>query len=155
MPMSREPGEALLLPQLDTPTSRALAREMALQVCSNKSPDSDGLDAILTDTGRARPVPQLPAAMAGEQMPPSKSLPCRLTTQELVELLKMPTCFGETRRLVLDHLGNIHGRRFVNHWAFVRLAREMGLDVDLTTPPRRPNREESIRRMLAILDRKP
>jgi hypothetical protein len=84
-----------------------------------------------------------------------KPRPCRLTTQELVELLKMPTCFGDARRVVLDHLGNIHGRRFVNHWAFVRFARETGLDVDLTTPPRRPNREESIRRMLAILDRRP
>ena len=48
--------------------------------------------------------------------------PCRLTTQELVDLLKMPTCFGQARRVVLDHLGNIHGRRFTNHWEFVRRA---------------------------------
>jgi hypothetical protein len=87
--------------------------------------------------------------------PLEKRYPCRLTTQERVDLLKMPTCFGPGRRVVLDHLGNIHGRQFVNPWAFVRFARETGLDVDLTTPPRRPNREESIRRMLAILDRKP
>ncbi len=66
----------------------------------------------------------------------------------------MPTCFGNDRRVVLDYLGNIHGRRFVNHWEFVRFAREKGLDVDLTTPPRRPNRQESIQRMLAILERK-
>ncbi len=71
-----------------------------------------------------------------------------------MELLKMPTCFGAARRVVLNHLGNIHGRRFTNHWEFVRFARETGLDVDLTTPPRRPNHEESIRRMLAILDHK-
>jgi hypothetical protein len=58
------------------------------------------------------------------------------------------------RRVVLDHLGNIHGRRFVDYSEFVRCAREKGLDVDLATPPRRPNRQESIRRMLAILDHK-
>ena len=110
--------------------------------------------------GRGRPKPgektnaaaNAPAAV-GEQ-PPKTALPCRLTTQELVELLKMPTCFGPARRVVLDHLANIHGQRFANHWEFVRFAREKGLDVDLTTPPKRPNRQESIKRMLAILDGK-
>jgi hypothetical protein len=66
----------------------------------------------------------------------------------------MPTCFGECRRVVLDHLGNIHGQRFTNHWSFVRFVREKRLDVDLTTPPRRHNREETVKRMLAILDGK-
>jgi hypothetical protein len=64
--------------------------------------------------------------------------PCRLTTQELVDLLKMPTCFGSARRVVLDHLGNRYGRRFVNQWAFVRYATEQKLNLDFTTPPRRP-----------------
>jgi len=64
----------------------------------------------------------------------------------------MPTCFDHARHVVLDHLGNIYGRRFTNDWDFVRFARENGLDVDLTTPPRRPNRGESIKRMLDILD---
>ena len=64
--------------------------------------------------------------------------PCRLTTQELVDLLKMPTCIGAARRVVLDHLGNRYGRRFVNHWAFVRYATEQKLNLDFTTPPRRP-----------------
>ena len=54
----------------------------------------------------------------------AEPFPCRLTTQELVELLKMPTCFGAARRVVLDHLGNRYGRRFTNHWAFVRYVHE-------------------------------
>jgi hypothetical protein len=61
-----------------------------------------------------------------------------LTTQQLVDLLKMPTCFGAARRVVLDHLGNRYGRRFVNHWAFVRYATEQKLNIDFTTPPQRP-----------------
>ena len=64
--------------------------------------------------------------------------PCRLTSQELVDLLKMPTCFGDARHVVLDHLGRIHGRRFASHWEFVAFARQRGLPVDLTSPPRRP-----------------
>lgn len=74
--------------------------------------------------------------------------PCRLTTQELVELLKMPTCFGATRRVVLDQLENIHGRRFANHWEFVRFARETGLTLDFISPPRRPDPKASRERSL-------
>ncbi len=78
------------------------------------------------------PRPFLPAA--------AEPLPCRLTTQELVELLKMPTCFGPARRVVLDQLENRYKRRFCNHWAFVRYAQENGLNLDFTTPPKRPSR---------------
>jgi len=83
----------------------------------------------------------------------AEPFPCRLTTQDLVELLKMPTCFGPARRVVLDHLGNRYGQRFVNHWEFVRFAREKNLELDFTTPPKRPDPRESVKRMLEILDR--
>jgi hypothetical protein len=76
-------------------------------------------------------LPLLPAA--------GEPLPCRLATQELVELLKMPTCFGGVRRVVLDQLGNRYRRHFVTHWDFVRYAEEQGLDLDFTTPPQRPD----------------
>ncbi len=71
---------------------------------------------------------------------------------DLVDLLKMPTCFGGARRAVLDRLGNRHGRRLVNHWAFVRFATEKGLDLDFTTPPRWPDPGEWVKRVLQILD---
>ena len=74
-------------------------------------------------------LPVLPAA--------SEALPCRLSSQDLVELLKMPTCFGEARKVVLKHLGNRYGRVFANHWEFVRFAKEQHLDLDLTSPPKR------------------
>ena len=57
---------------------------------------------------------------------------------DLVELLKMPTCVREVRRVILDQLGNRHGRRFDRHWDFVRYAQEQRLDLDFTTPPKRP-----------------
>jgi hypothetical protein len=82
----------------------------------------------------------------------TEPFPCRLTSQDLVELLKMPARFGPARRVVLDHLGNRYGRRFVNHWAFVRFATEQKLGLDFTTPPKRPDPKESIERMLKILD---
>jgi hypothetical protein len=64
--------------------------------------------------------------------------PCCLSSQQLVELLKMPTCIGKARRLVLDHLGNRYHRTFADVWEFVRYAEEHKLDLDLTSPPRRP-----------------
>jgi hypothetical protein len=67
-------------------------------------------------------------------------LRCRLDTQDLVDLLKMPTCFGEIRNVVLKHLGNRYGRTFADQWEFVRYAEEHHLGLDFTTPPKRPAR---------------
>jgi hypothetical protein len=83
--------------------------------------------------GPALSLPLLPAA--------GEPLPCRLGTQDLVELLKMPTCVGPVRRVVLDQLGNRYGRHFETPWEFVRYAGEEGLNLDFTTPPRRPERK--------------
>ncbi len=73
----------------------------------------------------------------------AEPLPCRLSDQELVELLKMPTCVGENREVALKHLGNRHGRVFKNVWEFVRFAEERRLGLDFTTPPKRPKKNES------------
>jgi len=67
-------------------------------------------------------------------------LSCRLSTQNVVELLLVPTCFGKARQVVLKHFGSRYGSRFANHWDFVRFAKEQHLDLDFTTPPKRPAR---------------
>ncbi len=77
------------------------------------------------------------ASTIQESTSASEPLPCRLSTQDLVELLKMPTCFGEARKVVLKHLGNRYGRIFANHWEFVHYAQEQHLNLDLTSPPKR------------------
>jgi hypothetical protein len=64
--------------------------------------------------------------------------PCRLSTQQLVDLLKMPTCVGDARRLILDQLGNRYQQHFDDPWQFVRFAREQQLDLEFTRPPQRP-----------------
>jgi hypothetical protein len=139
------------LPQLDTGVAKDLAREVALLLCARSTIDASRLDLVLTDFNRSRPIPRNQGLMSDREHL-QKPYPCRLGTQDLVQLLKMPTCFGPVRRVVLDHLGNIHGRRFVNHWAFVRFARGQKLGLDFTTPPKRPDPKESIKRMLEILD---
>jgi hypothetical protein len=68
----------------------------------------------------------------------AEPLPSRLSTQQLVELLKLPTCFGAARRHILDHLGNRYQRRFADHWEFVRFATERNLGLDFLSPPQRP-----------------
>jgi hypothetical protein len=70
----------------------------------------------------------------------AEPLPCRLSTQQLVELLKFPACVGDKRRLVLDCLGQCYQRRFADLWDFVAWAKEHEPDLDLTTPPKRPGR---------------
>jgi hypothetical protein len=146
-----------LLSQLEPVAAMRLGGELASWACAQGDIDNENLDAILTERGRLIPVTRGPHGItfgedAQSQSAPRKPLPCRLTTQAHVELLKMPTCFGAARQVVLNHLGNRYGRRFVNHWEFVRYAREQHLDLNLTTPPKRPDPKESVKRMLEILD---
>jgi hypothetical protein len=162
---------SVLLPFLDTAKATSLAREWVTRLCSRPFTGSlyrngrkvlieERLNALLSDTSRPEQARRA-ARMATVSLvggPPAAAriavepFPCRLTTPELVELLKMPTCFGKARRAVLDHLGNRYGRRFGNDWAFVRFANEQNLGLDFTTPPKRPDPKESVKRMLEILD---
>jgi hypothetical protein len=66
--------------------------------------------------------------------------PPPLPAQTLVDLLKHPFCVGEARRLVLEQLARHYERPFADQWDFVRFAQEQELDLDLLTPPQRPER---------------
>jgi hypothetical protein len=154
------PGEALasLLSRLDDAQANRLAREVTAQVCSRgeegaslRTWDGEILDAVLTDNSRPRvrrrieaatmtvglaggvPLAALPSLIAANE-----PLPCRLSTQDLVDLLKMPTCVGKRRQAILKQLGRRYGRDFDNHWEFVRFAHEQHLDLEFTKPPQRP-----------------
>ena len=74
-------------------------------------------------------------ALLGRALEP---LPCRLSTQDLVELLKQLTCVGPARRVILDQLEHRYRQKFADHWDFVRFAQEQRLGLDFTTPPQRP-----------------
>jgi hypothetical protein len=77
----------------------------------------------------------------------TEPVPCRLLPQDIVDLLKMPTCWGKPRQFLVEQLGNRFGRTFANHWDFVRFAREQHLDIDFTSPPKRPTQSLSIGEM--------
>jgi hypothetical protein len=90
------------------------------------------LAAIGAPAGTGQPL-AIPAILA----PALERLPCRLSTQQLVELLKQPMCIGLARRVILDQLQNRYRRPFADQWAFVRFAQEHGLGLDFTSPPQR------------------
>src|SRR5262249_23681165 len=62
------------------------------------------------------------------------------------ELLKMPTCIGEARRVVLDQLGHRYRRTFTDVWEFVHFSEEQKLGLDLTSPPQKPEPAAAVRR---------
>src|SRR5262249_54108318 len=64
-------------------------------------------------------------------------LPCRLSTPQLVELLKYPTCIGKARRVILDQLENRYRRKFADQWEFVAWAEKHAPGLDLISPPKR------------------
>jgi hypothetical protein len=73
-------------------------------------------------------------------MQASKPLLCRFSTQELVDLLKMPTCVGPARDVILQQLGQHYHRHIANRWQFVDYAHDHLPAIDLTSPPRRPKK---------------
>jgi hypothetical protein len=155
-----EDGSARLIQAMNPEHASQLSKQLAFALCSRPDVNKTimetldyhpvNLDDFLTNRSRremsiragalttavgltrGNPFVALPALSLA-----SEPLPCRLSTQDLVELLKMPTCFGDVRKVVLKHLGHRYGRTFANHWEFVRYAQEQGLDIDFTTPPRR------------------
>jgi hypothetical protein len=80
-----------------------------------------------------------PLGALGLVVPAAEPPPCRLSTQQLVDLLKMPAGTGPIRRLILDQFGNRYRRTFRDVWEFVRFAQESRLGLDFTTPPKRPD----------------
>jgi hypothetical protein len=70
-------------------------------------------------------------------MQAAEPLPCRFTSQQLVDLLKMPTCVGETRAVFLKLLANRYKRPFADVWEFVEWAQKNEPGLDFTSPPRR------------------
>jgi hypothetical protein len=156
---------AVLISQIGDQKAEKSAPQLAQLMCSElgvnnenwqlASPRSTNLNLLITRHGRRDKMDETGTADAStgdDQKLTGTTLPCRLATQELVDLLKMPTCIGVARRIVLDHLGNRYSRHFINHWAFVRFAREGGLNLDFTAPPKRPDPKESVKRMLEVLD---
>jgi hypothetical protein len=99
------------------------------------SPRSAGTaSAVALPAGTAHPLMAFALLI-----PAAEPAPWRLSTQQIVELLKMPTCTGNARRIILDQLGNRYHRTFADVWQFVRFAEEQKLGLDFTTPPQRPD----------------
>jgi len=100
--------------------------------------------ALVIVAAEPDPLPAMPCTARfddkGQLIPAAKPelRPCRLSTQQLIELLKMPTCMGGARRIVLDQLEKRYRRTFVDAWEFVRFAGDENLSLDFTTPPQRP-----------------
>jgi hypothetical protein len=67
--------------------------------------------------------------------------PRPLPPQQLVELLKHPFCVKEARRAVLDALEVTYDRQFADLWAFVAFAETEHPELDLLTPPKRPEKK--------------
>jgi hypothetical protein len=143
-----EPGEGARL-------CAAAATTLAQAMAKTTNPDvrkqlAQGVIDALTMRPPNRQALTVVAAVAGPSdgcsLPVTLALltlaaeppPCRLSTQELVDLLKHPLFVGEARQAVLDQLANRYGRPFADQWEFVRFAHEHLPDVDLDSPPKRP-----------------
>jgi len=114
-------AQALTFAAVLTGADRPEQRRRTASVMACLGSTSDGT-ALLSGLALLRPAVQ--------------ALPCRLSTAELVELLKDPLCVGAARRVLLDRLATRYGRPFADQWKFVRFADQQRLGLDCTVPPR-------------------
>jgi hypothetical protein len=106
--------------------SAVLLREYSWR---NASPKYRSIGAIGTLTCPASPL--FAPALFQPLSPP-------LPAQTLIDLLKQPFCVGEARQLVLEQLARHYQQPLADQWEFVRFAQEQKLDLDLLSPPQRP-----------------
>jgi hypothetical protein len=146
----------------DVPSATAILDEAAgtlvrsmtkcIGVITRDRPDETTLDALgeaivvvisdLRPTRTARTATTGVAALADRTNWPLalavltlvKNPPCRLSNEQLVNLLKDPLCVGKARRLILDQLEIRYQRKFADQWAFARFA-QSELHIDPTGPP--------------------
>ncbi len=153
-PMSYKGAMSSVVQSLTDAKAHGIAIQQGSQIMAVQEPHAKTLDRLLTEVTphhRCRHAVAMTTAVSlafGGPLPAlftlpaaSEPLPCRLSTAELVEWLKYPTCFGAARQVVLDHLGNRYRRRFDTHWDFVRYAQQQRLGLDFTTPPKRPEQK--------------
>jgi hypothetical protein len=118
-------------------TRRLLARELAGLLTGVGPSEFSGRAAAVVAAAGSLAARGFPSTAAGLLGPFLKPLPCRLSTPQLVELLKHPTCVGLARRVILDHLENRYHQKFTDHWDFVAWAKKHLPGLDLTSPPKR------------------
>jgi hypothetical protein len=118
----------------DTSLSTRLWTELAAVDSAEQVRRLSALTAALGTAADAHGLLPSLSVLRPELEPPR----CRLSDQQLVELLKMPTCVGEARRIVLDQLSNRYRHTFADVWEFVAFAKERRFDLDFTAPPQRP-----------------
>jgi hypothetical protein len=120
------------------PADAWLAENLATVLAGKDEPQAQRRSAAVlaacmsAPAAPGHPIAGVATLAAGHARPP-----CRFSTPELVELLKQPASIGHTGRIILDRLEDRYGRRFADHWAFVRFAQAQGLDLDFSSPPKR------------------
>jgi tRNA A-37 threonylcarbamoyl transferase component Bud32 len=118
------------------PDNVALAHRLAEMLTRDPREPAVRAASVVAGAGASSGQPLL---VLSAVVPGRAPFPCRLTTEQLVELLKHPLCVNEARAVVLEQLENRHRRKFADQWEFVRFATEQRLGLDFTTPPRRPD----------------
>jgi tRNA A-37 threonylcarbamoyl transferase component Bud32 len=125
----------------DSNARPALAEDLAvITLCLPPDDRSRSQRATVLATGAfAAPYNVLPSLPLLH--PHFQPRPRPLPPQELVDLLKHPFCVGEVRRTVLDALEYTYKRPFKDQWEFVEYAQKHQPQLDLLTPPKRPEQK--------------
>jgi serine/threonine protein kinase len=124
----------------DPVLQRALANTAALLIARIGRREMSRRSCLLVGALGIAAVSSHPWSAFAESAEASRPPQERFTEQELVNLLKLPTCDQPARQVLVRQLGWQCGEHFDNMWEFVDWAREHRPDLDLTSPPVRPDK---------------
>jgi hypothetical protein len=97
----------------------------------------DRRSALLARSAGLGLTPRCPFTTLPTLLEATRPAPGPFSTQQLVDLLKLPTCVGIARDVILQELGQRHHRTFPDLWDFVDYAHQHLPEVDLHSPPGR------------------
>jgi hypothetical protein len=128
-----------LAQETDSNARQSLA-EGLVAVSVRLGPEEAVQRSLLAARAVAGTAPLPPLAGLAVLIQAAQPLPSHLSTQELVDHLKMPTCVGPAREPFLKLLGERYHRAFADQWEVVEYAEKHLPDLDLKSPPKRPGK---------------
>jgi hypothetical protein len=143
--------------QTDLPTEpaaplivhRIAAKEMPSYTVAELGKALTALAPALDKEGVANAAPLIAQGLAQATAPNARAelskvlqeLINLLDVQGMINVLKCPFCVGQARMIVLRHLGKHKdvGQQFGDLWDMVAWMRQNKPEIDLTSPPQRPD----------------
>jgi hypothetical protein len=135
---------AAAFPDRSPPKGGPAADSAVAQAPESKEAHGAAVEALRKYLDRSAGLPSGRPPVLGPSMKPGEPPPAfgplvsGLDPQEMVDLLKQPTCVGAAQEVILSRLGEEKNQKFATLWDLVEWVEAHDPSIDLRTPPHWP-----------------